>query len=68
MKPESQVRNLLSALLLGIKVDRVYAWRWLNIADLRSRISDVQRDYDCTVDRETKPGKRYKQYYFKSLV
>jgi len=65
---KTEVQNLMDALLLGIKVDRVYAWKHLRIADLRSRISDLQREYNVTLDRETVPGKRYRRYFFKSLV
>jgi len=35
VNPEkTEVQKLMDALLLGIKVDRVYAWKHLRIADL----------------------------------
>ncbi len=39
-KHESQVMRLMNILLNGVKVDRVFAWKHLQIADPRSRISD----------------------------
>lgn len=63
--PTSQNQNLLNHLLTGVPIDRVMAWRHYDIADLRSRISDVERDYNLTIDRRTKKGKRYREYFIK---
>jgi hypothetical protein len=60
---ETEVKRLMNALLLGIKVNRVYAWAHLRIADLRSRISDCERQFNVTIDRQTVKGKRYREYW-----
>jgi hypothetical protein len=65
VKLDSQVETLYHHLRQGVKVDRVWAFQELGIADLRSRISDCQRDYDIVLDRETVPGKRYRRYFIK---
>ena len=62
MNKESQVSKLFSHLMTGAKIDRVMAWDMYRIADLRSRISDVERIYCITIPRETKQGKRYLEY------
>jgi len=59
----TQNEILRDALLLGIKVDRVFAFNHFGIADLRSRLSDVKRVYGIVPKRQTKPGKRYLQYW-----
>jgi hypothetical protein len=60
---ESQVTKLKNWLLLGLKIDRVTAFRNLEIADLRSRVSNVESDLGIVLDREKVPGKKYLQYY-----
>jgi hypothetical protein len=62
----TQVEILRDALLYGVKVDRVNAFQIWGIADLRSRLSDVKRIYGIVPKRETKPGKRYLQYWIES--
>jgi len=65
MKNPSQVEILLTALLMGIKVDRVNAFKCWGIADLRSRCSDITRDYGIVPARERVPSKRYLRYFIK---
>jgi hypothetical protein len=65
---EPQVVTLLNALLLGIKIDRVMAYRYYGIADLRSRCSDVNRIYGIYPDRERVPNKKYLRYFIKPLT
>jgi hypothetical protein len=60
---ESQVTKLFNHLMTGARIDRVSAFNWYGIADLRSRISNVEKIYNVTIPRETKPGKRYLEYY-----
>ena len=48
---------------VGATIDRVYAFNHYGIADLRSRICDVEKDYNIAVDRRVKAGKRYKEYF-----
>lgn len=60
---DPQVKVLVEHLLTGATIDRVSAFRNYGIADLRSRISDVQRDYKIAIDRRTKVGKRYREYF-----
>ncbi len=62
----TQVETLLNALLFGFKIDRVNAFKWYGIADLRSRLSDVKRVYGIVPKRQTKPGKRYLEYWIES--
>lgn len=62
---ESQVETLYHHLRQGMKVNRVTAFHLFGIADLRSRICNVERDYGIKIDRNTVPGKRYKEYYIK---
>ena len=64
----SQVKTLYDHLNLGYKIDRVRAFQDHGIADLRSRISDVERQFGITIDRETKEGKKYLQYYIKTKL
>jgi Helix-turn-helix domain len=66
MKDTSQVLTLVNHLLSGATIDRVEAFRMYGIADLRSRISDVERDYKIAIDRRTKEGKRYREYFVKN--
>lgn len=60
---DPQVKVLVEHLLTGATIDRVSAFHKYGIADLRSRISDVQRDYKIAIDRRTKEGKRYREYF-----
>ncbi len=62
-KHESEVTRLMSILLNGCKIDRVFAWKRLRIADVRSRISDCERYLGLKFNRERVPGKRYVRYY-----
>ena len=66
-KTPSQVEVLVTHLLWGIPIDRVTAFQWYGIADLRSRLSDVKRDYGLVPDRWIKEGKRYLEYQLKPL-
>lgn len=65
-KPESQVQTLLKLLLSGIKIDRVMAFQKYGIADLRSRLSDVKREYNISPKRARKPGKKYLEYWIEN--
>lgn len=65
MKNPSQVEILLTALLMGIKVDRVNSFKQWGIADIRSRCSDLTREYGIVPDRERVPNKRYLRYFIK---
>ena len=68
MKNEpSQVEVLLIHLLCGIPIDRVSAFNWYRIADLRSRLSDVKNRYGVIPERWTKAGKRYLEYQMKQI-
>ncbi len=62
----TQVELLRDALLYGVKIDRVNALQQWGIADLRSRLSDVKRVYGIVPKRQTKPGKRYLEYWIES--
>jgi hypothetical protein len=64
---ESQVTKLFNHLLTGARIDRVSAFNWYGIADLRSRISDCERVFCLTIQRETKKGKRYLEYYLNPI-
>ncbi len=66
MTPESQVATLYQELKRGTKVNRAMAFARYGIADLRSRICDVQREFGIIVHRQTMKGKRYKEYFLKS--
>jgi hypothetical protein len=61
-KNPSQVELLVTHLLCGVPIDRVNAYKWYGIADLRSRLSDAKRDYGLVPDRWTKNGKKYLEY------
>jgi len=62
---DPQIKVLLNHLLTGTKIDRVEAFEYYGIADLRSRICDVEKNYGVRIDRQTKKGKRYKEYFIK---
>ena len=66
MKPDSQVKTLVKLLLSGIKIDRVMAFQKYGIADLRSRLSDVKREYHIRPKRARKPGKKYLEYWLET--
>lgn len=61
----TQVEVLLTHLLCGLPIDRVSAFRWYGIADLRSRLSNVKERYGVIPDRWTKEGKKYLVYQMK---
>jgi len=67
MKTEKKtdVERLFEFLLTGAKIACKDSYRWLRIADLRSRVSDVER-MGYRVERERVQGKRYNQYFFKN--
>ncbi len=62
----TQVELLRDALLYGVKIDRASAFEKWGIADLRSRLSDVKRVYGIVPKRQTKPGKKYLEYWIES--
>jgi len=62
---DPQVKILLNHLFAGMAIDRVQAFKFYGIADLRSRICDVERQFNVNIDRRTKPGCRYKEYFIK---
>lgn len=68
MKFDNQVQVLYHYLHQGLKIDRALAFRRFGIADLRSRIAELPKEYGLTPDRETVPGKRYKRYFIKSKI
>ena len=61
----SQVEILLTAMLMGIKVDRVNSFKQWGIADVRSRVSELSSDYGIVPARERVPNKRYLRYFIK---
>lgn len=65
---ESQVSTLYHHLRNGMKIDRVSAFRLFGVADLRSRISNIEKRYGVTIDRDTVEGKRYKYYFLKDKI
>lgn len=65
---KSQVDELVNVLLSGQKIDRVMAFRDYGIADLRSRLSDVKRIYGIEPKRQTKPGKKYREYWVENKI
>ena len=60
---ERQVKRLFDVLMTGVKIDRVFAWRRMGVADLRSRICNIEDEFGVVIDRQTKAGKRYKEYF-----
>lgn len=62
---ERQVDTLFHHLRNIGKIDRVEAFKLYGIADLRSRICNVEQQFAVTIDRNTKPGFRYKEYFLK---
>ena len=65
MKFDNQVDLLYHYLRQGLKVNRVNAYNRFGIADLRSRISDVAREYKLIPDRQRVRNKRYLEYFVK---
>ena len=64
MKTEdSQVNVLHTYLMFGCKINRVEAFRFFGIADLRSRVSDLERRFNIRLERCKVDGKRYYQYW-----
>lgn len=64
---ESQVTRLFNYLMTGARIACKDAYRRLEIADLRSRISDIEREYGITVQRERVKGKKYNEYFLKPI-
>jgi hypothetical protein len=62
---DNQVDLLYHILRQGVKVNRVIAFQRWGIADLRSRISDVAREYKLIPDRQRVKGKKYLEYFVK---
>lgn len=52
---------------MGLPIDRVVAFRWYGIADLRSRLSEVKRQFGVVPDRWKKDGKNYLEYQIKQV-
>lgn len=67
MKP-SQVDVLHTHLFSGSEIDRVSAFRWYGIADIRSRISDMEKRYGLHIDRCKVTGKKYYKYFIKTIL
>lgn len=63
---ENQVQLIYHHLRQGLKIDRVMAYYRWGVADLRSRIAELPKEYGLTPDRERVPGKKYLRYYIKS--
>lgn len=64
---ESQVQRLFNYLLTGSRIACKDAYNMLEIPDLRSRISNVEKHYGVTVQRERVKGKRYNEYFFNPI-
>lgn len=60
---ERQVDTLYHHLRQGTVINRVVAWHRWKIADLRSRLSDVKREYGLEPYRQTVEGKKYLEYF-----
>ena len=58
----SQIKTLYAHLKKGKEINRATAFRQYGIADLRSRISDIER-LGITILRGKIPGKKYVKYY-----
>jgi len=55
-----QVEAIIKAVLRPSKVDRVkFGW----IPDFRSRLCEAQDRLDVRFERQTKQGKRYREYW-----
>jgi len=64
MKTEdSQVTTLFNYLMSGCKINRVEAFRNFGIADLRSRVSDLEMRFNIRLERSKVDGKKYYQYW-----
>ena len=64
----TQVELTRDVLLQGIRIDRVQMFQEYGVADLRSRLSDVKREYGIEPLRRTKPGKKYREYWIENKV
>lgn len=62
---DSQVETLYHHLRNGMKINRINAYQLFGVGDIRSRVSDIQREYGIVLDREKVPNKRYLQYFIK---
>ncbi len=65
---DNQVQTIYHHLRQGLKIDRAMAFRRWQIADLRSRIAELPKEYGLTPDRERVPGKKYLRYFIESKV
>jgi hypothetical protein len=54
--------------MTGARIDRVFAFQRYGIADLRSRICNVEQRYKVSIERRVKPGKKYKEYWLDELT
>jgi len=62
---DSQKNVIIKAIKKGRKINRVmFGW----IPDFRSRICDAQKELGVRFDRNTKAGKRYKEYFLSQYV
>lgn len=59
----NQVQKLFEYLMTGARIACKDSYQRLQIADLRSRISNVEDRYNIEVKRERVKGKRYNEYY-----
>lgn len=60
---DSQVKRLYEYLMTGSRIACKDAYQRLGIADLRSRISNVEQRFNIEVKREKVKGKRYNEYF-----
>ena len=60
---EPQVKRLFDYLMTGARIACKDSYKRLKIADLRSRVSDVERIYQVWVQRERVKGKKYNEYF-----
>jgi len=65
---DNQTDLLYHLLRRGLKINRVVAYNRYGIADIRSRIAELPKEYGVTPDRERVPGKKYLRYFIKSKV
>jgi hypothetical protein len=65
---ETQVDRIIRDVNFGYKINRTMYESQRGkkrIADFRSRVCDAQKKLGVRFERETVPGKRYKQYWLK---
>jgi hypothetical protein len=60
---ERQIDTLYHHLRNEGKINRVTAFQLYGIADLRSRLSDVKREFGLEPFRQTVEGKKYLEYF-----